>query len=371
LSILSAQVHQSRDLLRTLFDGLDDGMLLVSAGGAILAANQSLAALLELKPDQLVGKLWSDICMKPPIWFPGSVVVQTLYDGRPRRRRERFTTPDNHHLILDLQTLPLMNAEQTADQVILHIENVTERVQMEALVMQNERLAATGKLAATMAHEINTPLQSIRSCLYLAGKTNDSQREKYLSLAREEIDRISGILRHLLDLHRPGSGTFVPINLTDLVERVLLLTGGTMAERKVELERDLAQELPLLNGRVDQLTQVLLNLTLNAVEAMTEGGTLRFVTRALNTNNHEQSPKVVLEISDSGHGMSAETQSHIFEPFFTTKPGGTGIGLAVSQKIIAQHGGKITVRSEPSLGSTFTITFTLAGSPHGNQKDEA
>jgi polar amino acid transport system substrate-binding protein len=84
-----------------------------------------------------------------------------------------------------------------------------------------------------------------------------------------------------------------------------------------------------------------------------------------------QPPKIVLEIIDSGHGMSLETQTHVFEPFFTTKPGGTGIGLAVSQKIITQHGGEITVRSKPSIGSTFTITFTLAEHASGNQEDEA
>ncbi len=369
LSTLSAQIRQGRDLLRTLFDGLDDGMLLVGSSGNILAVNQALATLLRLTPEALVGNIWPEICMTPSIGFPGAVVVQTLYDGRARRRRERFTTPDNHHYILDLQTLPLMNAEQTVDQVILHVANVTERVQMEALVMQNERLAATGKLAATMAHEINTPLQSIRSCLYLAGKTADTQREKYLSLAREEIDRISGILRHLLDLHRPGSGTFVPIDLTELVERVLLLTSGTMAERSIELERDLSRELPPLYGRIDQLTQVLLNLTLNALESMAEGGTVRFVTRAVKGDNGRDT-HLVLEITDSGHGMSIETQSHIFEPFFTTKPGGTGIGLAVSQKIIAQHKGVISVHSVPSVGSTFTITFELSERPAANQDDK-
>lgn len=360
LSMLSEELRRSRDLLRTLFDGLDDGMVLLDSAGCILAINQAFASLLGHQLVDLIDQPWASLCTRDEDPFPVKLVLQTLFDGRARRRRERYTTPQGEARILDLQTLPLFSPEKLVDQVIVHIADVTERIQIEALVMQNELLAANGRLAATMAHEINTPLQSIRTCLYLAGKTAEERRDDYFELAREEIDRISTILRHLLDLHRPGNGSPASLDLNQLIERVLLLAGGALADHSIEALRELDPHLPLLKGHADGLMQVLLNLTMNAVDAMPDGGTLRFHSYTDRAAEADGPPLIVVEIHDTGCGISPETQPHIFEPFFTTKSHGSGIGLAIVQKMIQQHDGQVFVHSELGKGSRFKIVLPSA-----------
>lgn len=353
LTLLAQQLSRSRDLLRTLFDGMDDGLVLLDRNGQILATNQAFATMVDHSPRELAELNWCDLChCEHP--FPGGCAIHALHDGRPRQRREHYTRPDGSRFVLDLRVLPLNTSAGLVDQVIVHMVDSTERLALEALAIQSERLAATGKLAATIAHELNTPLQSITNCLYFAGSVAEPQRDKYLTLAREELARVAGILRQMLDLHRPSSGGEPTLfDLNALVERVLLLTGSTLAERDIDVLRELAPDLPGLYGRPDQLTQVLLNLILNAADAMPEGG--RLLLRTLGPRG--PAGPLVLEVEDTGMGIPPEHQARLFEPFFTTKPSGSGLGLTVSRKMISQHGGTISVRSTPGVGSVFSVVL--------------
>jgi PAS domain S-box-containing protein len=350
LTVLTQQLSRSRDLLRTLFDGLDDGLVLLDRDGQILATNQAFAAMLRTQPRELTEQNWCDLCHGDNP-FPGTCAIQALHDGRARQRREQYTQPDGRLRVLDLRALPLNTNSGQVDQVIVHVADSTERLSLEALALQSERLAATGKLAATIAHELNTPLQSITNCLYFAENAAEPQRNKYLTLAREELARVAVILRQMLDLHRPGTSQPALFDLNALVERVLLLTGSTLAEQDIDVVCELDRSLPELHGRADHLTQVLLNLILNAVDAMPEGGRLLIRTSTLPAPEQ----RLVLEIEDDGVGIPPEHQGHLFEPFFTTKPAGSGLGLAVSHKLISQHGGTISVRSAPGAGSLFRV----------------
>lgn len=224
---------------------------------------------------------------------------------------------------------------------------------------QNETLAATGKLAATMAHEINTPLQSIRSCLYLAGKVPPAEGDTYLTMAREEIDRIAGILHHLLDLYRPGNGTLVPVDINVLVRRVLMLMGGALADRHIVAVPHLAPALPPLNGRPDQLTQVLLTLTRTVIDAMPENSTLHLSTIATAETEMGGRPGLQIVIGDTVWQTNSSTKSVSFEPFVPTNTDQTGIGLTVSQRIIEQHGGRMLLETTHPTGTMFMIIFTL------------
>jgi two-component system NtrC family sensor kinase len=215
-----------------------------------------------------------------------------------------------------------------------------------------------------VAHEVNTPLHTIKTSLYLADRADEAQRSTYLTLAQEEIDRIGHILRQLLDLYRAGSGSPVEIDCNAQIERMLLLTGSTLARHGIHVQRDLQPDLPPLLGHTEQITQVLINLILNAVDAMPSGGELAIRTGVMpaacqDTPPESQAGTLFIELSDTGIGMAAEVQARIFEPFFTTKPDGSGLGLAVSQKLIRQHGGSLTVQSTPEAGSTFLITLPL------------
>lgn len=377
LEELTIRLTRSRDTLQTLLEGLDDGLLLLNSDACILAVNHAFARLFHTTPENLVGHDWVTLCNQTNPVFPSEPALLTLHDGRARRQRERYSSQRRQTLILDIQTLPLYDPNQRVEQVILHVVDVTEHVHLEGLVIENERFAASGKLAATMAHEINTPLQAIQTFLYLANETTESQRQQYLALAGDEIDRISRIVQQLLDFYRPKLKPPHPIDINVLIERVLLLTSGTLMKHGIDVERDLTPNLAPLWGDADHLTQVLLNIILNAVAAMPNGGQLRFHTRiAIGTEiamNEQQlalptwsthpvlqsGHSIVLQISDSGSGIPPDVQPRIFDPFFTTKPNGSGLGLTVSRRIIVQHGGHVAVQSEPDKGTIFTIVLPL------------
>jgi signal transduction histidine kinase len=229
----------------------------------------------------------------------------------------------------------------------------TEQVQLEAQMVEQERFAATGRLAAMVAHEVNTPLQAIESCLHLAGRVNEeTERARYLRLAREEIQRVGYTLRQLLDLYRPALDT-TSLDVNGLIERVLILTENGLSRRSIRIERDLSPDLPVVVGRADEITQVLINLIFNAQRAMPQGGLLRLESeRGLDAAGRDC---LIIRVRDSGVGIAPELHQQIFEPFFTTSPDGTGLGLAICRRIIDGHGGTLRVESTPNAGSCFRI----------------
>lgn len=351
LMLLNVELQRSRDLLQTLFDGLEDGLVLVDRDRSVVALNQAITRMLQLSPEALLGCDWNAITAMPP-----EPIEATFYDGLAQHQQTRLTGGNGQSMIYNLQTLPLFSADEHVERVIVRLEDVTERLQMEARLLENERFAASGRLAATVAHEINTPLQSIQALLYLIETETGDQRASYLELAQQEISRIARIVHQLLDMYRPGAQVVMQINLNQLVDRALLLVDQFLAKQRIQVSHDLSPELLLVRGRQDHLTQVLLNLLINGVEAMGLGGQIRVRTfKSAQSLRPDGQPEVVLEIEDTGAGVPEEQQSRIFEPFYTTKPAGTGIGLAICARIVAEHGGVIQVRNAEGGGSIFAV----------------
>jgi len=222
----------------------------------------------------------------------------------------------------------------------------------EAAMLQTARLAAVGQLAASIAHEINNPLYAARNCLHLLeedlpAELRDSQ---YLSIAREQLTRIAGIIERMRDFYRPQRGDLAPADLNEMLEGTLALAGlnSRHVVGKVIFAPD--PRLPPVVGNSDQLRQVFLNLLLNAIDAMPDGGTLTVRTIA--------GPTVaVVEVQDTGIGIAEDIRARLFEPFFTNKPTGTGLGLSISAHIVTQHGGQIEVDSRVGHGSTFRVVL--------------
>jgi signal transduction histidine kinase/DNA-binding response OmpR family regulator len=224
----------------------------------------------------------------------------------------------------------------------------------QAQLIQAEKLAATGRLAASLAHEINNPLQAIHNCLHLVVNRSltDEKKKYYLGLAQAEVDRLITLVQRALEFYRPSQGRPAATDVNRLIENVLALSNKRLEHGRVQVRAQLQPDLAPLTAVPDQLTQVFLNLIINAVEAMPEGGTLT-IRSALRDS------QLAIEVQDTGPGLTPDESARIFEPFYTTKAGGTGLGLAVSYGIIQQHGGRIEVQSAPAQGTTFTVWLPL------------
>jgi len=226
----------------------------------------------------------------------------------------------------------------------------------QAQLVQAEKMAAVGRLAASIAHEINNPLQAIHNSLHLTLRPTLSEEKKarYLAMAQEEVERLIDIVRRLLEFYRPSRGRRAITDVNQVIDNVLALTNKRLQHGHVAVETHLAPDLPLLRVVPDQLAQVFLNMVINAVEAMPDGGRLK-----IRTTKTSDDQWIRVTFTDNGAGMDQETRASIFEPFFTTKRTGTGLGLAISYGIIERHGGQIEVDSVPGVGSTFAVRLPI------------
>jgi two-component system NtrC family sensor kinase len=233
-------------------------------------------------------------------------------------------------------------------------EFADELERSQAQLIQAEKLAATGRLAASIAHEINNPLQSIHNCLYLVinRSIGEDKKQHYLALAQEEVERLITLVQRTLEFYRPSKGKPAATQVNDLIENVLALSGKRLEHGNIQLHTQLAADLPEVAVVPDQLVQVLLNLIINAIEAMPEGGELTLATAA-------QDNWLRISVADTGAGINPDEAAKIFEPFYTTKTTGTGLGLSVSYGIIQQHGGRIEVESLPKQGTTFIVSLPI------------
>jgi two-component system NtrC family sensor kinase len=219
-------------------------------------------------------------------------------------------------------------------------------------MLQGARLAAVGQLAASIAHEINNPLYAVRNCLYLLEDDlpADLRNADYLIMARDQLARIAGIIERMRDFYRPARGDMEPQNLNELLEGTLALAGLQMRHAAIQVIFTPDADLPSVMCNGDQLRQVFLNLILNAIDAMPDGGTLTVRTIA--------GPTVaVVEVQDTGVGIPEDIRARLFDPFFTTKSTGTGLGLSICAHIVTQHGGQLGVESDPGQGSAFRVAL--------------
>lgn len=258
----------------------------------------------------------------------------------------------NRRCELLCHSLTITDTEQQYMGKVLLISDVTEIKSLEQRMRESERLAAIGRMAGGVAHEVRNPLSSIKGlALLLKNKFPAGSKEQTnADLLIQETERMNRTITEMLSLTRPSALKLVPVNLAELLGRSLELVRAEAEENRIVTELDVQPGLVPILGDVDRLQQVVMNVLLNALQAMENGGAL--TVRLANATDRQG---IELRIADTGVGVSPELLSQVFYPYFTTKPSGTGIGLAISQKIVADHGGTIDMESEPGKGTTVII----------------
>jgi PAS domain S-box-containing protein len=263
-----------------------------------------------------------------------------------------YQRKDGGTIHANVTTSPIHLEGEPARLSVALIEDVTERVQAQEALRRSEQLALTGRLAASVAHEIGNPLQAVIGCLGLAEEMEpgDERMERYMRLAMEELQRAARLVGRMRDLNRPSEGKREAVDVNALVEKVLLLSKKQCQSQGVQVAWEAGQGLPAIAAVPDRVQQVFLNLALNAVDAMPGGGQL-----AVRTGQTGDPAGVEVTFADTGTGIPAEQLEQLFEPFMSTKAQGLGLGLYVCRNIVQEHGGRIDVQSKVGHGTTFTV----------------
>jgi signal transduction histidine kinase len=270
----------------------------------------------------------------------------------------RLAAPTGETRTVNVAIAPLVTRKFSVVGRLIIMDDITERVDLEAQLSQADKLSSVGLLAAGVAHEVNTPLAVISSYAQMLSKQlqGDQTKSALLDKITRQTFRASEIVNNLLNFSRTSATEFTEVDANRVILDTLNLVDSSAQERKDPHDEELATHLPPIQGNAGRLQQVFLNLFLNARDAMPQGGTLRISTSNGNGVN--------VSISDTGIGIAQEHIQRIYDPFFTTKSSpqdgqrrGTGLGLSVTYGIIQEHAGKIRVESSPAEGTTFLSTF--------------
>ena len=221
-------------------------------------------------------------------------------------------------------------------------------------LLRAEKMAAAGRLTASIAHEVNNPLQSVQNCLHLAGREDlpPEKRREYFALAQTELERLMKTMQRMLDFYRPGAAKVEQVDILELLQHVLSLTSQQLGLRQIEVQAELPEELPKIYAVSSQIQQIFFNLILNALDAMPAGGKLMIRAREFENG-------IEITFQDTGPGIPKNRRSNIFEPFFSTKEGGTGLGLTVSYNIVTAHGGTLDLVNEDEPGACFRLFLPI------------
>jgi PAS domain S-box-containing protein len=346
---LRTKAEEAERQYRAILESISEGFTFVDRDWSIRYINEQAAAISGRSSSEVIGlTLWEA--------FPG--LDDSMLGAAYREAMETGEIKRIEEYLPRSRRWLHANAYPASDGLSIFVHDVTERHMQQEKLLLSEKLAATGRLAATIAHEINNPLESVLNLIYLArtSRAEGDRIREYLLTAEKEVTRVSHIARHTLGFYRETS-IAADLDLSVLLEEVLMVYDSRLRASGIELVKDFTI-VPPVHALRGELHQVFSNLVSNAIDAMRHGGRLRISTR----ENPEQAG-VLVTVEDNGMGIPPENLSRLFEPFFTTKPSaGTGLGLWVVRQFIDSWGGSIDILSSTSddnHGTTFFISVPL------------
>lgn len=354
----SALQRQGRDLraLRNLnsliIDNIATGLVTIDAEGRILVANKAAIDILDPIPRAITGRKIDEVV--PGLLEKARASGSSDETGVSARFDHKYVDPVGERLVLEV-IVSALPGENAIGGFIFTFQDLTKVRRLEFQMRQSEKMAAVGQLAAGIAHEIRNPLASISGSIQLLGGSftgRQEEEQRLMMIVLREIDRLNNLITEFLDFVRPDTLKDDPVDLNSLLKEIC-----EQVKLSKNLPAQVGQVLDLQAGRPiaghrDKLKQAFMNIVINAYQAMNE-----IKDAAIEVSTRDVDSKVVVKIKDRGCGIDEAGLRKIFEPFHTTKPKGTGLGLAVTHKIIENHGGRIFVESAKGVGTEFTLEF--------------
>ncbi len=353
-----SEYERLKEFNENIVESINVGVFAVDLEERVESWNAQMEVMYALPRQEAVGRNLRDIL---PAGFVSEFLRLKDEPGVHNLYRFRIQTRSGETRCANVAIAPLVSRNFEAVGRIVIVDDITERMELEAQLTQADKLSSIGLLAAGVAHEVNTPLAVISSYTQMLAKQvrGDLRVAPLLDKITQQTFRASEIVNGLLNFSRTGAAEFTALDLNHIIVETLKLLEHQFRVSQVQLETSLEDDLPLILGNSGKLQQVFLNLFLNAKDAMAAGGTLRVATTA--------NGLVAVDVSDTGSGIELEHMQRIYDPFFTTKFAvvegqrrGTGLGLAVSYGIIQEHAGKIQVESQVGNGTTFHLEFPMA-----------
>jgi len=358
LGILVQRLARERKMQETVFNTIQDGVIVIDSDGVVQYANDAALGLIGLKENDIgVTRLWK---MVPDL--AKSIDRETIAGKKksaPVHSREiELTYPE--HRVVRLYMVPIdaqVGHDDSGGYVIVLSDVTAERVSMEERI-ESERIDSIVRLAAGVAHELGNPLNSLtihlqlieRKLKKLAEQADAAKLAESLQVCQGEVQRLDGIITHFLEAVRPQKPELNELDLVELVEEVLLVQEAELSDRQIEVKVEVSDGLPAILGDRGQIKQVFFNLIKNAMEAMQPGGSLRILARCDDDN-------VYLQFVDTGSGISEEDLSKVFQAYYTTKKEGHGLGMMIVERIMREHGGHINIESRKEAGTAITLQF--------------
>jgi PAS domain S-box-containing protein len=355
-----AESRRERDRLDLIIENVGHPIVVCDSAGNFILFNRR-AELLFQENDSFVSSATAAVRTNA---VKLTSFISTLASASETARQaeiELIDPEDGRALPMEITAREVLDEAGQVTAVVSILHDLTEireleRRRVEQQLFESEKLAAVGRLAASIAHEVNNPLEAIKNALYLMQTASDvDQNSRFLEIARKETERVSHIIRQMLGFaRRPGEVDWVDVN--QLLEETFVLLEKKMRQQHINIAKHLDPALPRIRARADQLRQVFLNLIINAQQAIKGEGEIR-----ISTSRYEQAlqPSIIVQLSDSGVGIAEGDLARIFDPFFSTGKKGTGLGLWVTQDIVRQHGGRIEVSSDIGRGTVFSIVLQV------------
>jgi two-component system sensor histidine kinase AtoS len=345
--------HRMRALIESILESIDSGVLTLDLQGQITTINQAAQTLLG-GPKGIEAAMPQSI--RDDLLAGARGYQQIAVAGR----------------MLGLHGSALIGGQRETIGTVLVLDDLTERRALEEQVQRAQRLAALGRLAGGLAHEIRNPLAITRAAAQVLQHEIDQLPAlgEYTQVIQTEIDRVDRLIEQLLAYARPFPFQRGPVNVADVIERTAALTRAYAAQRGVALATDVPAHLPNVEGDAELLHQALVNLLLNGIHATAANGMVTVSASTPEVDNGASS-LLIITVRDTGQGIATADVPHIFDPFFTTRVDGTGLGLSIVQQIVQEHSGTIAVHSELGKGTSFEVRLPVAAPQASPQTREA
>ena len=344
----------SEEFLQAVLDGIDDVIKIVDQDMRIQYVNKAIEPLAQRPVGECVGRkcheLVHGLTAPPSVCLTG----ETFRTGRRFHSSAWMELKDGSRRFIEYSTYPITGGNGKVVSVVEIIRDATEKKLAEEQLLHNAKLVSLGEAAAGIAHEVRSPLNAIKLGLQALEPfmANDEEGREIAATINRNADRLADFVTNMLAFARKDPENRVPADLRDVVRKAVSLVEEQARDQKVRISTRFQEGLGTATVNPGQIQQVVVNLLLNAIQAMPDGGKVE-VSAGL--HSHGEQAGLLLRLADTGPGIPDKDKTRVFEPFYSTKPSGTGLGLAISSKIVKEHGGHIAIRDHEPQGTIVEV----------------